>query len=138
MVTTQTTYGTAFQKLHNFLINCESATYGQTWNVLDTPEMVCLLLSKLPGHIKERWNRSVMSIRRRYSRELDFADLIHLFEDEATLVNDTWFSNDTLSGYVHKRKVPVKRKQLKKYAVTANENRSRSLRSILSIVSKGS
>ena len=132
MVTTQTTYGTAFQKLHNFLINCESATYGQTWNVLDTPEMVCLLLSKQPGHIKERWNRSVMQ------REPDFADLIHLFEDEATLVNDTWFSNDTLSGYVHKRKVPVKRKQLKKYAITANENRSRSLRSILSIVSKGS
>ena len=132
MVTTQTTYGTAFQKLHNFLINCESATYGQTWNVLDTPEMVCLLLSKQPGHIKERWNRSAMQ------REPDFADLIHLFEDEATLVNDTWFSNDTLSGYVHKRKVPVKRKQLKKYVITANENRSRSLRSILSIVSKGS
>ena len=103
MVTTQTTYDTAFQKLHNFLINCESATYGQTWNVLDTPEMVCLLLSKLPGHIKERWNRSVMSIRRRYSRELDFADLIHLFEDEATLVNDTLFSNDTVGMFTKEK-----------------------------------
>ena len=97
MVTTQTTYGTAFQKLHNFLINYESATYGQTWNVLDTPEMVCLLLSKQPGHIKERWNRSAMQ------REPDFADLIHLFEDEATLVNDTLFSNDTV-GMVTKEK----------------------------------
>ena len=97
MVTTQTTYGAAFQKLHNFLINCESATYGQTWNVLDTPEMVCLLLSKQPGHIKERWNRSVMQ------REPDFADLIHLFEDEATLVNDTLFSNDTVGMFTKEK-----------------------------------
>ena len=97
MVTTQTTYGTAFQKLHNFLINYESATYGQTWNALDTPEMVCLLLSKQPGHIKERWNRSVMQ------REPDFADLIHLFEDEATLVNDTLFSNDTVGMFTKEK-----------------------------------
>ena len=97
MVTTQTTYGTAFQKLHNFLINYESATYGQTWNVLDTPEMVCLLLSKQPGHIKERWNRSAMQ------REPDFADPIHLFEDEATLVNDTLFSNDTVGMFTKEK-----------------------------------
>ena len=117
--------GAAFQKLHNFLIKCESATYGQTWNALDTPEMMCLVLSKLPGHIRERWNRSVMSIRRRYSREPDFADLIHFVEDEATLVNDPLFSKEALSGYVDKREVPVKRKQLKTYVIAANEDTSR-------------
>ena len=117
--------GAAFQKLHNFLIKCESATYGQTWNALDTPEMMCLVLSKLPGHTRERWNRSVMSIRRRYSREPDFADLIHFVEDEATLVNDPLFSKEALSGYVDKREVPVKRKQLKTYVITANEDTSR-------------
>ena len=58
--------GAAFQKLPNFLIKCESATYGQTWNALDKPEMMCLVLSKLPGHTRERWNKSVMSIWRRY------------------------------------------------------------------------
>ena len=121
--------GAAFQKLHNFLIKCESATYGQTWNALDTPEMMCLVLSKLPGHTRERWNRSVMSIRRRYSREPDFADLIHFVEDEATLVNDPLFSKEALSGYVDKREVPVKKKQLKTYAITANENASRLLSS---------
>ena len=79
--------GAAFQKLHNFLIKCESATYGQTLNALDKPEM-CLVLSKRPGYTRERWNRSVMSIWRRYSREPDFADLIHFVDDEANLVND--------------------------------------------------
>ena len=117
--------GAAFQKLHNFLIKCESATYGQTWNALDTPEMMCLVLSKLPGHTRERWNRSVMSIRRRYSREPDFADLIHFVEDEATLVNDPLFSKEALSGYVDKREVPLKRKQLKTYVIAANEDTSR-------------
>ena len=46
--------GAAFQKLHNFLIKCESATYGETWNALDTPEMMRLVLSKLPRHTRER------------------------------------------------------------------------------------
>ena len=117
--------GAAFQKLHNFLIKCESATYGQTWNTLDTPGMICLVLSKLPGHTRERWNRSVMFVWRRYSREPDFSDLIHFVEDEATLVNDPLFSKEALSGYVDKREVPVKRKQLKTYVIAANEDTSR-------------
>ena len=92
--------GAAFQKLHNFLIKCESATYGQTWNALDTPEMICLVLSKLLGHTRETWNRSVMSILRRYSREPDFTDLIHFVQDEATLVNGPLFSKEPLIKWV--------------------------------------
>ena len=114
--------GAALKKLHNFLIKGESASYGQLWNALDTPEMMCLVL---PGHTRERWNRSVMSIRRRYSREPDFADLIHFVEDEAILVNYLLFSKEALSGYVDKREVPVKRKQLKTYFIAANEDTSR-------------
>ena len=54
----------AIQKLHNFLKKCESATYEQTCNALDIPEMMCLILSNLSGHTREKWNRSVMSIQR--------------------------------------------------------------------------
>ena len=85
--------------------------------------MMCLVLSKLLGHTRERWNKSVMSIRRRYSKEADFADLIHFVEDEATLVNDPLLLKEALSGCVDKRK------QLKAYAITANENTSRLLNS---------
>ena len=84
---------------------------------------MCLVLSKLLGHTRERWNKSVMSIRRRYSKEADFADLIHFVEDEATLVNDPLLLKEALSGCVDKRK------QLKAYAITANENTSRLLNS---------
>ena len=64
----------AFKKLHISLLKCESVTNGQTWNALDTPEVMCLVLSNLPGHTRERWSKSDMSIRRRYSREPDFAE----------------------------------------------------------------
>ena len=64
--------GAAFPKLYNFLIKNEIATYAQTWNALDTSVMMYLVLSKLPGHTRKTWNRSVMSIRRRYSRDIVF------------------------------------------------------------------
>ena len=37
--------GTLYMKFYNFLLKCESAKLGQNWNVLDTPEMMCLVLS---------------------------------------------------------------------------------------------
>ena len=39
--------GTAYRRFYNFLLKFESATYGQNWNTIDTPEMMCLVLSKL-------------------------------------------------------------------------------------------
>ena len=44
-------------------------------------------------------------------------------------MNDPLFSKEALSGYVDKREVPVKRKQLKTYVITSNENTSRLLNS---------
>ena len=74
--------GAAFQKLHILLTKCERATNGQTWNALDTLEMMCLVLSNLPGHTRERCSKSVMSIRRRYSREPDFVEPLLLVTNE--------------------------------------------------------
>ena len=62
--------------------------------------MMCLVLSKLPGNLRDKWNRTVLNIKRRNLREPDFADLIHFVDDEATLVNDSLFSKNALSGYV--------------------------------------
>ena len=30
--------GAAYRRFYNFLLKCESATYGQNWNTIDTPE----------------------------------------------------------------------------------------------------
>ena len=75
--------------------------------------MMHLVLSKFPGNLREKWNRTVLNIRRRHLREPDFADLIHFVDDEATLANDPLFSKDALSGYVDLKEAPSKRQQLK-------------------------
>ena len=73
-----------FCKLYNFLLKCESISESQDWNVLDTPEMLCILISKLPGGLIDRWNRTVQAIRRKQRREPDLQDLIQLVEKEKT------------------------------------------------------
>ena len=45
----------AYKKFHNFLLKCENITHLQTWNVLGTPEIMCMLLSKLPGGTGDKW-----------------------------------------------------------------------------------
>ena len=43
--------GTAYGRFYNLILKCESATYGQNWNTVDNPKMMCLVLSKLPGSL---------------------------------------------------------------------------------------
>ena len=40
---------------HSFLVKCESITKSREWNPLDTPDAICMLLSKLPGKIRDKW-----------------------------------------------------------------------------------
>ena len=47
----------AFHKFFNFLLKCESISDNQLWNALDTPEILCMLISTLPGVLIDRWNR---------------------------------------------------------------------------------
>ena len=106
---------------YNFLLKCESATLGQNWNVLDTPEMMCLVLSKLPRNTREKWNSNVMNIRRRHLREPEFTDIIHFVHDEAALANDPLFSKEALSRYVDKNEAANRRKQRITYLTVAEE-----------------
>ena len=89
---------------------CESALYSSSLPKGNqvSATLMCLVLSKLPGNSREKWNRTVLNIRRRHLREPDFADLIHFVDDEATLANDPLFSKDALSGYVDRKEAPSK------------------------------
>ena len=59
-----------FRKLHNFLLKSETFSKITNWNSLETPETLCILASKLPGGLRDRWNRTVQGIKRRYKEEL--------------------------------------------------------------------
>ena len=64
-----------FWEFYNFLLKCQSIIGGNKWNALDSPDSICMLLSKLPGQLRDRWNREVYSIRAKHSREPELKDL---------------------------------------------------------------
>ena len=57
-----------YKKSHNFLLKCESIMTLQHLNSMDTPEILCMLISKLPGNTRDRWNRKVLIISRQHRR----------------------------------------------------------------------
>ena len=111
--------GAAYMKFYNFLLKCESVTLGKI-GMSSKSEMMCLVISKLPGNTRETLNRNVINVRRRHLREPDFADIIH-FDDKATLANDSLYSKEVLSGYVDKKEAANRRKQQKTYLTAAEE-----------------
>ena len=58
----------------------------QQWNALDTPDVLCSLISKLPGNTSVRWNRRVLNLRRHEQIEPELADLIELVEEEEVVL----------------------------------------------------
>ena len=42
-----------YKKFYNFLLKCESIMTLQHWNSMDSPEIICMLISKLPGNTRD-------------------------------------------------------------------------------------
>ena len=92
----------AFRRLFNFLIKCQTMNYGTSKNPLDSSDIICMILSKVPGHLQDRWNRNVLIIRRTETREPGQLDLTYFTEDEMILVNDPLFSREAVGQYDEK------------------------------------
>ena len=45
-----------YQRFYNFLCKCESMTQSTHWNHVDLPDVICMLLTKLPVNTKEKWS----------------------------------------------------------------------------------
>ena len=104
----------AFWKLFNFLLRSGSISDNQHWNTLGTPEILCMLIPKLPGMLMDRWNRNVQNIRRRELRESDLTDFVQ-FVVETLLMNDLLFSREALHEYAGQKEKAgnAKHKKLK-------------------------
>ena len=75
---------------------------GNKHNPLDTPEMICVILAKLPLHLEDRWNRNTLLLRRKDSREPTLIDLANFIDDDMTLVNDPLYSREAVSQFLEK------------------------------------
>ena len=80
------------------MIRCESilGSGSQQWNTMDTPEMLCMLIAKLPGRLMDRWNNKIQAIRKRHLHEPGLQDLIKFVEEKTVLRNDPLFSGEVL------------------------------------------
>ena len=111
-----------FRKFHNFLLKCQSIIGGNKWNPLDSPESIRMLLSKLPGKLRDRWNKGVYSIREKHSREPELKDLINYVDKETALVSDPLFYKEAVDQYLDKTDVMVdKRRRVRSYAISSEE-----------------
>ena len=68
-----------FRKFSSFLVRRQSVTGRENWNLLDTADIICLLVSKLPDTLQHKWNRRIFNIRRnRHNRtELIRSNSVH-------------------------------------------------------------
>ena len=86
-----------FRKLFNFLIKCQYLSRSSQNDPLDTPETSCMIFSKLPVHLQNKWNRNILKMRRMHSREPQMFDLENFVEHKITLVRDPIYSRDAVS-----------------------------------------
>ena len=82
----------AYRRFQNFLVKCENIDHLQSWNVLNTPDIICMLLSKLLGSARDKWSRKVLTIQRRGNREPEMAGFIQFVNDETLIVTDPVYS----------------------------------------------
>ena len=92
----------AYQKLQNFLIKCENVGHLQIWNVFNTPDIICMLLSKLPGSARDKWSRKALTIRQYQRREPELSDFIKFVDNETLIVSDPLFSKVAIDEHLEK------------------------------------
>ena len=93
----------AFRRFFNLLIKCRSLVSNRkTSPLIDNPDVICMLLAKLPTYMQDRWNRKVYIIRHAEGREGKLSDLIDLVDKETFLVNYSLFSRDAVNQYTGK------------------------------------
>ena len=75
--------------------------YG-TQNPLDTPDVICMILAKIPRYLQDRWNRNVQKIKKAQMREPELIDLTNFTEGDMVLVNDPLFSREAVGQHEEK------------------------------------
>ena len=66
--------------------NLADAVVGILRNAVETPDTLCMLVSKLPNGVADRWNRNTLMLQRSQQREPSFKDFIEFFDEQTVLV----------------------------------------------------
>ena len=55
---------------------------------MDTPEIMCMVLSKIPGGARGKCSKRVLLMRRKQGKEPEMVDYIDFVNDENLIVSD--------------------------------------------------
>ena len=102
------------------MLKCRSVAANQRWNTLNSPDILCMMASKLPGGLTEGWNRDVSKIRRHHRREPDLEDFI-MHIDETMLMSDPLFFREALSELNTVKERSARRKKVKGFLTVLGE-----------------
>ena len=91
-----------------FLLKCRSVAANQRWKTLTSPDMSCLMASKLPGGLAGSWKRELSKIRRYHRRKPHLGDFIMYIEEETMLMTMLIFLGSTFRTQHSERKVSQK------------------------------
>ena len=80
-----------FRTFYIVVLKCEAFSRSTACNALQTPETLCILVSKLPGGLRDRWNRNIQVVRRSFGTEPFLSDFASFVFEETTWINDPIF-----------------------------------------------
>ena len=92
-----------YRTFYDFLLKCQILADGRNWNLFNSPDMLCTLISKLPMSVGHRWNKSVQFTRKNQLREPDLADFIKFVDEETELVNDPLHSQEAVDQHTERK-----------------------------------
>ena len=83
----------SLQKLCTFLVKTSNIATEH----FNSFQILCTVVSKLPGNLRDRWNRCVYGFRTNEKREHKLTDLIDFIERETVLETDPLFSKEAMN-----------------------------------------
>lgn len=92
-------YGNRFRMFYNFLVKYDGEVREHCWNAVNTPDILCMLVSKLPNGLIDKWNIAVYNIHKNHVCEPSLSDLTEFMDQETTLVNDPMFSREEIENF---------------------------------------
>ena len=94
-------------------MKCDGVAREHCWNAINTPDILCMLVSKSPNGLIDRWNRIAYNICKNRECEPSLSDLIEFVDQETTLFNDPMFSREALGIFSEKSEKFLERKSRK-------------------------
>ena len=83
-----------FKKFYRFLLKCNTNRKGDVYlRLLDNPETLRSIQSKLPHKLQERWTRKAVQYRETNRKELDFSHFLEFVRMECKVLDDPVYSH---------------------------------------------